>query len=295
MALGSIRAHRTKSAKRQATGSAEPLPSIKFSVTYRHGWMIVLFLVAALAAGSLLISCGTVDRSFLAPPEIEGAVYVGNKVCSECHSNYTRIFMASPHSRVHIAAPKMLGLTGCESCHGPGSKHAAGGGGRGKFIVNPRKDPASCFRCHLEIQAEFNLPHHHPIVEGRMNCGQCHDPHGSDIKKTSGGLAMARLNESCAQCHREQTRPFVFEHEALREGCTVCHTPHGSVNAKLLVERDANLCLKCHAQLQGAIVPEGDIYIGKVPHAFFLRQGTCWSAGCHTAIHGSNMSPQKFY
>ena len=83
-----------------------------------------------------------------------------------------------------------------------------------------------------------------------MSCVQCHDPHGGDILKPKGGLAMARQNESCAQCHREQTRPFVFEHEALREGCAVCHNPHGSINEKMLVESDPNLCLRCHAQVQ---------------------------------------------
>jgi predicted CXXCH cytochrome family protein len=114
-----------------------------------------------------------------------------------------------------------------------------------------------------------------------------------DILKPAGGLAMARLNESCAQCHREQTRPFVFEHEALREGCTVCHNPHGSVNDKMLVERDSNLCLKCHAQEADSM--PGEIFIGKVQHTAFVRQGTCWAAGCHTAVHGSNVHPRMFY
>ena len=262
------------------------------------GFLSLTFLVVV---ASVLSSCSTVTRTVMAPPEIEGAKYVGNKVCAECHTNYARIFPASPHARVHVESAKMIGLSGCESCHGPGSKHVQGGGGRGKSIVNPGKDPAACFQCHLEDHAEFNLPQRHPVVEGRMNCVQCHDPHGKEIMKPAGGLAMARLNQQCAQCHREQTRPFVFEHEALREGCVVCHTPHGSINSKLLVERDANLCLKCHAQVQGTGVASGDVFIGKIPHVLltakinFLKQGSCWSAGCHTAIHGSNISPQMLY
>ena len=96
-------------------------------------------------AALLLISCSTVERTLVAPPEIEGAKFVGNKVCAECHTNYARMFPASPHARVHVEAAKMAGQTGCESCHGAGSKHVQGGGGRGKFIVNPRKDPTACF------------------------------------------------------------------------------------------------------------------------------------------------------
>lgn len=252
----------------------------------------VLLLFVVLVISLLANSCSSVPRSVFAPPDTPGAAFVGNRACYECHTNYVRMFPASPHARVHFDAAPMPDQAGCESCHGPGSKHIAVGGGRGQFIVNPGKDAAACFQCHLQTHAEFHLPHHHPVIEGRMNCVDCHDPHGGDIFKPSGGLAMARLNESCASCHREQTRPFVFEHEALREGCTVCHTPHGSMNRKLLVENDRNLCLKCHAQLQGPGVAPGEIYIGRIPHAAFLRQGGCWTAGCHTAIHGSNVDPR---
>ena len=148
-------------------------------------------------------------------------------------------------------------------------------------------------RSERETHAEFQLPHHHFVIEKRMNCVQCHDPHGSDIFKPSGGLAMARQNENCAGCHREQTRPFVFEHDAMREGCTACHNPHGSINRKMLVESDSNLCLKCHAQVQGA--SRGEIYFGSVPHTAFLRQGGCWTASCHSSVHGSNIDAKLRY
>jgi predicted CXXCH cytochrome family protein len=243
----------------------------------------------------LALSCSKFGRTTVAPPEVDGAAFVGNHACLECHTNITRSFPASAHGRVHFEGAKLLGQTGCESCHGPASKHIEAGGGRGKFIVNPGKDSTGCLQCHLETEAQFHLPQRHPVLEGKMNCVQCHDPHGRDIFKPAGGLAMARLNQGCAQCHREQTRPFVFEHEALREGCTICHDPHGSVNRKLLTEPDANLCLRCHAQVQGPQVPRGEIFIGKVSHTALLRQGTCWSAGCHTAVHGSNVHPRMLY
>jgi hypothetical protein len=53
--------------------------------------------------------------------------------------------------------------------------------------------------------------------------------------------------------------------------------------------------LKCHAQVQGQGVARREVYIGKVPHSLFLQQGTCWSAGCHTAVHGSNVHPRMFF
>ena len=255
-----------------------------------------LLLGTGLGVSSLLLqSCSTVDRTVVAAPMIDGAEFVGDKQCADCHANIAHVFPASPHARLRLADGKMSGPYGCESCHGPASKHVATGGlGRDKFIFNPGKDPQACYQCHLDVNASFHLPQHHPVVEGKMNCAQCHDPHGMDIMKPAGGLAMSRLNEMCASCHREQTRPFVFEHAALREGCTVCHAPHGSINAKLLSVRDDNLCLRCHAQVQRPDAPTR-FYIGNVDHSSYLRYGTCWTAGCHSSIHGSNTQPYFFY
>jgi predicted CXXCH cytochrome family protein len=244
--------------------------------------------VVALALG--LISCSTLSRTVLAPLEIPGAHYVGNNACADCHAEIARFFPATPHAQLQFANAVVRGGAGCEACHGPGSRHALMPSREN--IINPGRNPDACFQCHLATRAEFHLPHHHPVVEGRMNCVQCHDPHQADILKPAGGLAMAQLNQSCAECHRDQTRPFVFEHEALREGCAVCHNPHGSVNRKLLTESDSNLCLKCHVQVQGPGVGGGEIYIGNTSHTLFLRVGTCWTAGCHTAVHGSNIDPR---
>ena len=259
---------------------------ISSPVQHPHrAWKVAFLAIAALAF--YVTACSTVERVVMVPPEIPGASYVGNKTCYECHTNISRHFAASAHARVHSGTLQLPGGSGCEACHGPGSKHIAAGGGRGVFIVNPRQDAGACFQCHLETHAEFNLPHHHPVAENKMNCVQCHDPHGRDIFKTAGGLAMARLNQTCAACHREQTRPAVFEHEAMREGCTTCHTAHGSVNAKLLTVRDSNLCLSCHFQQ----VRGGAILIGGSDHTARMQQGTCWTAGCHEAIHGSRVNP----
>ena len=72
------------------------------------------------------------------------------------------------------------------------------------------------------------------------------------------------------------------------EGCTVCHTPHGSVSPKLLIQRDNNLCLRCHSQVQDGT---GSLAIGKFDHTLSMRGRTCWSAGCHSG--GARLQYQR--
>jgi predicted CXXCH cytochrome family protein len=87
----------------------------------------------------------------------------------------------------------------------------------------------------------------------------------------------------------------------MREGCIACHNPHGTVNQKMLVQRDANLCLKCHLE-HPATIGDGTVMAGAInseDHAAFsggvanssrLNRGTCWSSGCHEGVHGSNIN-----
>lgn len=257
-----------------------------------RSWRWLIPMLACIGMAALLVSCSTLETTTGAPPAVAGASFVGNKACVDCHANYTRQFPSSPHARFHRDDLESAARTGCESCHGPGSLHVKSPG-RGRFIVNPGKNPATCFECHADTHAQMALPHHHPVVEGKINCVQCHDPHGRDaLKPASTGLAMARQNETCAGCHASQSRPFVYEHEAMREGCVICHQPHGSIHRKLLTANDNNLCLKCHAQVQ---TETGQLMVGKRDHSQFARRGTCWTSGCHSAVHGSNINPKLQY
>jgi len=254
----------------------------------------------AVALAVILLSCSTTSRTILAPPSIPGAEFVGSEECATCHEKIVRDFRTATHARLQAKGDNAKNM-GCESCHGPGSLHVKAGGGAGT-IINPRKSPDTCFQCHLEVRAAFSLPHHHPVLEGKMSCSDCHEPHKgiatraapTNIQQTlkTGGLAFLSRNETCFECHTQQRGPFVYEHEAVRQGCMVCHTPHGSVNQRLLTERNATLCLKCHFQEQK--IP-GHIFIGDVDHSNFLQQGTCWSAGCHEEPHGSNVTPLLRY
>jgi len=262
----------------------------------------------ALASGAVVlllaaISCSTVSRQVVMLPDVPGAKYIGSKECEQCHEEIYRGFQTADHSRLIAEGPNALNA-GCESCHGPASLHSDSGG----EIKPPysftagRPEPASvealpgvpparatetvCYQCHADVRGQFQLPSHHPVPEGRMSCTKCHSPHKGSVR-AGGGTALLSQDENCLQCHPAQRGPYVFEHEALREGCTTCHTAHGSVNARMLTVRDANLCLKCHfQQVKGGTT----ILIGGSDHTIRLQQGACWSAGCHEAVHGSRVN-----
>lgn len=217
-------------------------------------------------------------------PVIKGAKYVGTESCIVCHDKEAKEFELSTHARISNA--KSQDVHGCEMCHGPGSVHVDASGGKDN-IINPRKNPQMCFTCHMDKKAEFRLPFHHPVLEGKMSCTDCHNSHGPDALPWTT-TSLDGVNETCFKCHKEQRGPFVWEHEVVREGCTTCHKVHGSVNDKMLVARDANLCLRCHAQVNFPT-------IGKSNHGSRLAQGSCFSGGCHTAVHGSNFDAHLRY
>lgn len=270
---------------------AQPLPPSRRWLTHT---VLAAALLGVLAVA--LVSCGSLPRTVVAFPGIPGAEYIGDDDCSICHGDVTEHFATASHARLLALGDNALG-SGCEVCHGPGSLHSEAGGGRDN-ILNPGRDPSICFNCHLDVRSRFFLRSRHPVLAGHnpgrggMSCSDCHSPHAGSALPGGGGLSVLARNQDCLRCHEAQRGPFVFEHEAMREGCETCHDPHGSVNEKLLVARNATLCLRCHFQQPAG---PGVILIGGQNHADFLSRGTCWTAGCHEAVHGSRVHSSLRY
>jgi predicted CXXCH cytochrome family protein len=150
-----------------------------------------------------------------------------------------------------------------------------------------------CGSCHQSEVAKFRLQSHHPVPEGRMVCSDCHDIHpakaisqGKGANQSVGSITestpkhIGLLKDNCVTCHGDKAGPFAFEHDPVAgwtgRGCVECHNPHGSHNPKLLTSFSRGLCAECHSD-KGA-----NHFPGR----------TCWQAGCHVGIHGSNSDPQ---
>ena len=125
------------------------------------------------------------------------------------------------------------------------------------------------------------MPFHHRVNEGLIKCSDCHDAHGTFT--ANNVRSTADMNLVCTKCHAEARGPFVFEHAAVKgEGCTGCHTPHGSQNPRLLNVANINqLCNQCNSPVSAGTVHGMNAGSPDRPPCI----------NCHTMIHGSNVNP----
>jgi DmsE family decaheme c-type cytochrome len=168
----------------------------------------------------------------------------------------------------------------CTSCH---SIH-------GKKVAQVE----SCTGCHKDVKKDINRTSHHPIIEGKVKCNDCHNPHGA---LSHGMIQAENVNQLCYKCHADKRGPWMWEHAPVEENCQTCHTPHGSRTSKLLVERVPNLCAECHFTASGHTTSFGigrSGFLGPSPSNRVMAR-SCLN--CHNAIHGSNHpeDPQNLY
>lgn len=194
-----------------------------------------------------------------------------NEACLTCHKGGKRmLWEGSAHQSRYLA---------CTSCHQVHSQHDK--------VREKITQPEVCFTCHKDQRAIVNRPSHHPILEGKVACSDCHNPHGS-----AGPKLMARdsVNATCYTCHMEKRGPFLWEHMPVTDDCTNCHNPHGSTVDNLLKARLPFLCQECHEPTSHrGNVPgfSNATPYDNQPQSRGITQGReC--TNCHLNIHGGS-------
>ena len=230
-------------------------------------WSLVICLpvvataVRLWAAGQVPAPSAPPVMPIAATGSANGATYVGAEACAQCHYAKFTSYQNSAHA-IGGDPRTPAGRFGCESCHGPASKHVEGGGGRGvgglmTFAANVQVDEknAVCATCHT--RGAVSLWNGSTHETRNVACVTCHSPHGGNPRL----LVQKTQQQLCTQCH-QQIRSALMKpsHHPLREGkmqCTACHNPHGTQTPKLIAANSVNdKCTECHAEKRGPFLFE---------------------------------------
>ncbi|MFY9676539.1 MAG: DmsE family decaheme c-type cytochrome [Terriglobales bacterium] len=208
-------------------------------------------------------------------PASPGAEYVGSDTCLTCHEAvYKNQFEQTPHFQTVKKGH------GCESCHGPGSEHVAGGGDKSKIVsfagLSRSESSRRCLACHGDAKAQhFSSSSAH--AGNQVGCVDCHSPHHAAEPEH---LLVKKQPELCYSCHANERAEFARPyHHRVNEGfiqCNDCHNPHGASSLRQVRETASGdaACFRCHAEKQGPFLYE---------HVPVKTEGC---SSCHTP-HGS--------
>ena len=181
-----------------------------------------------------------------------GAEIIGDKACHECHDDLLSSFAGTVHGLANAEGSEPVVM--CESCHGPGSKHAENG--ETEFIVNPAAEDGYsnkeyCGGCHSGVDDEFGFSH----AEESGSCFDCHVVHSTKQK-----LLKIETPRLCYDCHQDKRAEFAMpSHHPVTEnlmGCNDCHQIHGGDAKFASYDDNRELCLSCHASKQGPFIFE---------------------------------------
>jgi DmsE family decaheme c-type cytochrome len=191
-----------------------------------------------------------------APAQDAAPEYIGADTCAVCHDQHAGGDTGTPHGRA-IDPRTPAAQRGCESCHGPGSRHVEDPTGIPVPVtfVNtpPERANAACTTCHDRGEHALWEGSQHDLRD--LSCTSCHSAHR--FESQAGLLRAATQTGTCATCHRDKVAKLDRAgHMPVREGkleCATCHNVHGATNVRLLRTGDsiAEACTSCHAEKRG--------------------------------------------
>jgi len=194
--------------------------------------------------------------------------YVGAQACQKCHAEEWDAYQSSPHHMAEIDAKVVSDHVGCESCHGPGSRHVAADGKedapgfatmRNLKKMKPDQASAVCQTCH-KTGDQFYWPQS-THARNDVGCVNCHSIHAAKSEGQAKLLVNGKTSDLCISCHANKRS--ALRHTAdmpLRDGamsCSDCHNPHGSDGPHMIrAASNTELCVACHMDKRGPFLFE---------------------------------------
>lgn len=188
--------------------------------------------------------------------------YAGSDACKLCHEDLYNRFTKSLHFALETNHSRGWAGMACESCHGPGAKHAESTDP--KDIRLPTKLPVveaddTCLGCHRNQKEIGRIASSH--AKDTIACYQCHSVHGAGGKP----LLLTKISDitaQCAGCHLSVWASFEkpYKHRVVEGAmsCVDCHNPHSSFTPESMRTAFGNepTCFRCHSDKRGPFVFE---------------------------------------
>jgi predicted CXXCH cytochrome family protein len=246
---------------------------------------IVLTTLLCLAVGVVLAYyAGTAGQAQEKPN------YVGSEVCAGCHADVAKTWQLTVHRRTLFNTKPEL--KGCESCHGPGGNHVAGGGDVTKIIrlskLSAEQVADSCLKCHN--QSGVTLWHTGTHARSKLSCLNCHDPHQPGAKVVlkdidNGKLELDGLTRAIQQAQLEANTAPVGSKAKEEANARIAQLQaqsdklRGQIKGQETVYRrtaEPYLCYNCHKSKQVQ---------SKMPSHHPMEEGKVNCTSCHNP-HG---------
>ena len=169
--------------------------------------LAVVLAVAALAQQDTTTTTPTTP-AVTADAAAQPNTFVGTQVCSGCHKDRYDSWLLTPHRRT-LAEGRDAATVGCESCHGPGGAHVAGGGDPTKIVklstVGVNQITEICLKCHKQPDVLLFRTGAHSM--SKVGCNNCHDVHspGATMLRNveAEQLSMHGLTQQISEARQE--------------------------------------------------------------------------------------------
>ncbi len=210
-------------------------------------------------------------------------------LCNSCHDainvggGTAKDWRSMPSQMAPFAAGQ------CMKCHVPhGSQYK-------RLLKQPVPD--LCYSCHKaadeggsapDIKTQFELPSHHPVPEGKINCLNCHYPMAGPYPKLLQ-KPFRTNNGSCGTCHLPHGSYGTFLHAGENRKVTDGAGPNG-VKTLAATPADSSViavCTQCHKQDVYATEDSHPVQDRFDPNAG--REISCVST-CHAGLYFPDMS-----